>query len=275
MNYINEPEFLSLDLMMKAVPLQEGTSRYIYCEASDESKDLQNEVVLQKALCESMEYFLMRGNLDLDHITLTGAKAGIPDFLSYEIGQPIEVKLHGGKTLVKGEIYSGTGPMCEKANLFWSSLTDIKPPAKWSASVGGAVQGSELEIDPVTQQQTRKITKVRWSNLGFSRQPVNQSVNAVSTVPMAIFAKSWAIDGCYKTLTAGYGTDAATLTGGGALRKQSLFGYPQYREAISGLILNGVISTKNIVVESIARYGISQEQAVSWAKQLFNDLQKR
>jgi hypothetical protein len=268
-------EFLSLSMMLKANPVEEGGRRVIYCEASDESIDAQDEQVMQKALADSMEYMLARGNLDIDHITMTGPKLGIPDYLTYEIGRPEDIRFRDGKTFVKGVIYSGSGRAAEKANDFWSSLTEINPPKRWFPSVGGSVQSSEIVIDPTTQARQRRITKVRWSNIAFSQQPVNQQVASVQTVPMEVFAKSWAADGFFKTLEAGYGTDSAGLIGAGALRIQSLHGYTDYRDKMAKLLLDGVISAKDIVQESITRFSLSPGQAGTWAEQFLTDLQKR
>lgn len=261
---------------MKAIPIEEGGQRIIYCEASNESVDAQGEQVMQKALSDSMEYFLARGNFDIDHITMTGAKQGIADYLTYEIGRPTEIKFRDGKTMVKGIIYSGAGVAAEKANQFWSSLTEINPPKRWFPSVGGSVQASEIAINPDTKSKQRKITKVRWSNIGFSQQPVNQEVASVQTVPMEVFAKSWAADGFFaKTLEAGYGTDAASLTSAGAFRTQSLHGYTDYRDQVSRLILDGVISARNLTTESITRFGLAPDKALSWANQFLTDLKHR
>lgn len=269
-------DFISLSFMMKATPQMEGGRRIVYIEASDESLDAQNEVVLQKSLSDSMEYYLARGNLDIDHITVVGAQQGITDYLTFEIGRPEEVRFHGDKTFVKGLIYSGEGIACEKANQFWSSLTEINPPAKWFPSVGGSIQGSEVIIDPLTKSRQRKITKVRWSNIGFSKQPVNQSISPVTHIPMEVFAKSWAADGCYmKALEMGYGTDSAQLTSGAALRKQSLHGYEKYRDKVAGLILNGVISARDLVDESVRRFSMPEKRAVEWSKKFLNDIYER
>jgi hypothetical protein len=48
-------------------------------------------------------------------------------------GPGTEVRVDNGATFVKSEIYSGTGRMAEKANLFWSSLTDVSPAKRWYA----------------------------------------------------------------------------------------------------------------------------------------------
>lgn len=267
--------FLSLSMMLKATPVEEHGQRFIYCEASNESLDAQGEQVMQKALADSMEYMLARGNFDIDHVTMTGSKLGINDYLMYEIGRPTEIRFHGDKTLVKGIIYSGSGIAAERANQFWSSLTEINPPRRWYPSVGGSVQASQVDIDTMTKARVRKITKVRWSNIGFSQQPVNQQVATVQTIPIEVFAKSWSADGFFKTLEAGYGTDVSQLTGGAALRTQSLHGYTDYRDQISSLLLDGVIAAQDIIDESITRFGLPQHLAFDWAKQFLTDLKNR
>lgn len=222
------PSFISISDMLKATPKIEGGERFIYIEASNEKVDQQNEIVLQKALKDSSEYFLKFGNLDIDHFTVIGPKLGIPDYLSYEIGRPVACRFDRGRTFVKGRIFSGDGPMAKRANEFWSSLVDLNPPQRWYPSVGGKVEagGKQIEVDPQTLARKAIVTAVRWYNIGFSKTPVNANVPEVSTMPMEVFAKSWGPLGfdpaMAKALTAGYGTDAATLSGGGALRKQSL-----------------------------------------------------
>ncbi len=277
-----DSEFLSVRLMLKAVPQEDAGQRVIYCEASDESLDAQNEVVLQKALADSMEYMLARGNFDIDHLTMTGAKLGVPDYLLYEIGRPSDIRFRDGKTFVKGFVYSGDGPAAERANYFWSSLTDIRPPARWFPSVGGQVLKSEISIDPERKARVRKITEVRWANIGFSKQPVNQQVTTVDTVPMDVFVKSWAADGIVlaKTLTAGYGTDAATLEGGGAVRKQSLFGVPlnyfDFRDRMASDIRSGKAGKnpgiKELVAHGVKVFGLSRGEAAEHVERMVRDI---
>lgn len=186
------PDYLCITQMLKASPSMEQGERFVYLEASNETRDQQGEIVLAKALAESSDYYLRYGNMDLDHLTQLGPKAGIADYALYEIGRPVEVKVSGGRTLVKGQIYSGSGPVAEKANQFWSSLTELTPPQRWYPSVGGAVMEKALDIDPDTGAKRAVIKKVRWTNIGFSKTPVNQAVPTVSTVPFGALAKCWA-----------------------------------------------------------------------------------
>lgn len=218
-------EFLSISDCLKATPAEEGGERFVYLEASNEALDHQGEVILAKALEASASYYLKFGNLDIDHITQIGMKAGIPNYPSFEIGVPVDVKVKGRRTFVKGQIYRGDGPVAARANEFWDSLTKLSPAQRWYPSVGGAVLEKAQELDPQTKDKRTTIRKVRWTNIGMSRTPVNLDLPTATTVPIEAFAKSWGPGGLdlTKALTANPGvTDAAALTAGGALAKQSL-----------------------------------------------------
>jgi len=277
------PDVLCITDMLKATPRVEDGQRIIYIEASNEAVDHQGEVVMAKALSDSAEYYLRHGNLDIDHYTLIGPRLGIKNANLYEIGRPTEVKSRDGKTLVKGIIYSGNGPAAEQANIFWSSLTDINPPQRWYPSVGGAVPpgGKVVDFDPATNQRRVMIKATRWTNIGFSKTPVNPSVPTVSTVPFAALAKSWLADGIdfLKTLTAGYGTDSAALAGGGALRRQSLHGAPiSYAEFRDSLLQDLTAKapgenpdSRNLVTYASRAYGIDLSTAADYVGRFIRD----
>lgn len=192
-------------LLVKASPHTEGDQRFVYCEPSNENVDGDGERILQKALVESREDFLKFGNVDIEHLSLLGHRLGLKNPAHYQIGHPIEV---GDTTplVVKAVIYSGDGPHCEQANFFWKSLTAQQPPRRWYPSVGGQTLARDPD-DPST------VTRVRWTNLAFAREPVNRTVKGVSLFPPATFAKA---------IIAAGGADTATLTGGAALRRESL-----------------------------------------------------
>jgi len=252
------PDFIALGGLMKASPSQDGKRRLLYIEASNEGEDYQQEVVLQKALADSQDYFMRHGNIDLEHYSLLGPTRGIPDYMTYEIGKPAEVSMAGKVTFVKAELYQGESPMAKNANMVWDTLTRQTPPCRWYPSVGGAVLAKAVRINPETQQRTAVIEKVRWNNIGLTRTPVNKSVPEVSTQPIGGFAKSLDMPiGIFakslggfvvKGLTAGYGTDSATLTGGQSLREQSLYGtlanYWDFREALAKNIRDGNLGTR-------------------------------
>lgn len=245
-------DFISLgEVFCKAEPREEDGKRLLYLEASDETLDHQQEKVLQSALVDSRDYYLRHGNLDISHYTLIGMKHGIPDHLSYEIGKPVEVRFGDGatkKTFVKAELYQGanggTSKQAENADMVWKSITKQRPAMSWFPSVGGGILDKGPAVDPETKSTITVVKKVRWCNIGLDRMPVNKSVPEVSRAPIGLFAKS--LGGYYvlKTLTAGYGTNSATLSGGAALRKQSLHGVPvtymDFRERLAKHISSNV-----------------------------------
>jgi len=278
------PSYLSISNMLKATPVSEGGERFVYLEASNETLDQQGEIVLAKALQDSADYFLKFGNLDIDHYTQIGARAGIPNYELYEIGRPVDVAFRDGSTFVKGQIYSGSGPVAEKANAFWSSLTELNPPARWYPSVGGSVIGKSIIIDPKTKEKRAVINKVRWTNIGFSKTPVNPNLATVSTVPFGALATSWCASGfdLSKALESSYGTDSSALSGGAALRKQSLepglLSYWDFRDALADLIRKGKVSggkPAEWVKVARKRFGLSLDEAAAYVERFLGDLQRR
>ena len=219
----------SIPLTLKAIPKLEGGQRIVFIEPSNEMTDLEGERVLREALKESKDYFLAKGNFDQDHITIRGYSSEIRNPRLFELGRPTDVRFDLDRTFVKGFIYKGTGEMVQCANEFWSSMTELDPPMKWFPSVGGHVREAGNITVGGTNNVVKAIKKVYWSNIGFSREPVNPTVPNISVLPIGAFAKSWIGIGSHlsytrvdKALTAGYGSDSAVLTGGAALRRQSL-----------------------------------------------------
>jgi hypothetical protein len=265
------PDFVTSGLL-KASPKTEGGRRILYMEASNEGLDQQSETVAAKALAESADYYKKYGNVDIDHVTMIGPKLGIPDHQAYEIGRPLDVGQRDGKTFVKAEIFRGEGVAATKANHFWSSITEIDPPQRWYPSVAGSVLEKAVEVG---QGGMRKaiIKRVRWSNIGMSRTPVNQHVPVCATVPMGIFAKA---------LAAGYGTDSAALEGGGALRKQSLEGAPanyfDFRHRLSRMLRKGECGPNPgahaLIDHSVKHFGLSPSEATEHVGRFMRDLRR-
>ena len=281
------PEFLSIGSMLKATPQMDGGQRIVYFEASNEGLDQQGEVIAAKALSESAEYFKRYGNIDIDHYTMIGkpnaemGRPGIPGCELYEIGRPLDVRQRDGTTFVKAEIYSGTGPAAQRANDFWSSVTDLNPPQRWYPSVGGSVLAKSVELDKNGMRKAI-IKKVRWNNIGVSKTPVNQHVGTCATIPLGAFAKSWTSAGLdfAKALEAGYGTDSAALVGGGAMRKQSLDGavqsYFDFRNKLAGEMRKGAAGknpgARELVAFAGKQFGISPDRAAEWCERFMRDL---
>jgi hypothetical protein len=294
----NLPSHICFSDLLKATPRIEGGERVIYIEASSQAKDLQGEVILAKALAESKDYYLQFGNLDIDHYTQIGkpnpakGAAGIPDYLFYEIGRPTEVRIERNRTFVKGLIKSGFGPAAEKANLFWSSLTEVNPPERWYPSVGGAVMAKAEATDESTGATYPVITKVRWTNIGFSKTPVNPDLAEVSTVPIGALAKCWTAHGLdlRKSLSAGYNTDSATMTGGDALRAGNGSGRKQgdglrlyvsdyfrdFRDPFAKLVHDGQAgrSVADMVKTATTHFELSHSDAARYVEMFLDDLKR-
>lgn len=285
-------DHVSFDLMLKATPATEGEDRIIYFEASNEGVDQQGERVLAKALAESAAIFKAHGNIDLDHMSLL--RKGTTEGVESEIGFPVDAVINDKRTFVKAQLYKGESRLAKNANMVWESLTAISPPARWYPSVGGSILERGVEIDPLTKAQVNVVKKVRWVNVALSRTPVNQNLGVVGTAPVGTFCKSL---GCFilnKGLEAGYGTDSASLTGGGALRTQSLHGgvsnYFDFCEHVSRAI-NRLRSRKVVagrdgtfsdvqVLKSIADFasdslGMEPSEALAMTARFMSDLKRR
>lgn len=284
-------EFLSIGTMLKARPVEEAGERFIYLEASREGADQSNECVLAKALEESAPHFLKFGNIDIDHKTMAPIAAAyglsLSQSQSYEIGRPEEVRVDGRSVLVKARLYSGDTPLAESANMVWDSITKLNPPKRWYASVGGATLAKAIAIDPTTKSRVTNVTKVRWSNLAISQQPVNQHVSAVSTIPFGALAKCWTPEGfdMIKALEASYATDAAAKTGGAALGMQSIDAgaprprsYFDFRNNLSGAISTGEVSTQSmngLIQYSCTKFNLAPDEAAEWVDRFLGDLKSR
>lgn len=277
------PDFFSVETMLKATPAQEGADRFVYIEASNEGRDQQNEIVLAKALEESADHFLKFGNVDLDHKSMPViAKAyGIEKPEEWEVGVPVETRIDGRSTFVKARLFSGDTPLAAKANMVWDSMTKLNPPKKWYASVGGQPLAKSIKIDPRTGDKIGVVSKVRWTNLALTSQPVNQHVGQVATIPFGVLAKSWsAADGfdLTKALEASYSTDVATLTGGGAMGMQSLDGAPHsyfdFRERLSAALKSGKVgqSMDALIKYSTNKFSLSADEAAEWVDRFLSDL---
>ena len=275
------PEYITLgSAFLKATPAEEAGERFLFMEASNEDPDHQHEVVLQKALEDSASYFLRHGNIDLSHYTLLGPKAGIANHYEYEIGKPVDVRVQGDRTFVKAQLYKGDSAMARNANMVWDSLTKQSPPARWYPSVGGAVLAKSVRIDPDTKAKVGVVERVRWSNIALDRMPVNKTVPEISTLPVGTFAKSLGGFVIAKALEAGTATDAAALTGGGALGKQSLdrtiHSYWDFREVLAGALRRGKVRPKLAAAQRYAlSLGLDPDSASDFVERFFHDMKQR
>jgi len=275
------PEFLSISEMLKATPSTEGGKRFIYLEASNEGVDQQGERVLAKALADSASYFLKFGNIDLDHYTIIGQRMGLANPMAYEVGRPVDVTVRDDRTFVKAQLYEGSGELAKNANMVWESMTALNPPARWYPSVGGSVLAKSVAVDPQGGGKIGLVTKVRWTNIALSRTPVNQHLPAAGTVPIATFAKSLGGLVMSKSLDAGYGSDMANLSGGSALRIQSLDGVPQsyfeFRDELAGSITSRDANNQSrsgLIAYSTQKFNLTAAEAADWVDRFLSDLKR-
>lgn len=275
------PAFISVGGLLKATPQEDGGRRFLYFEASNEDIDHQNEVVLQKALKDSAEYYLRHGNIDLSHYTIMGPKSGIPNFMEYEIGRPVDVQVGDRRTFVKAELYAGDSSMARNANMVWDSITKQTPPARWYPSVGGSVLEKAIRIDPVTKNKVAVITKVRWNNTALDRCPVNRSVPEVSTAAVGTFAKALGGFVIAKALEAGAETDMAQAEGGGALVKQSLDrkkkSYWDMRDSMAEAVQKGLVkaSPAAMCLAAGEMFGLAPDASADFVERFMTDLNAR
>ena len=196
-------------IIIKSFGEEDEDGNYIFeTEASNENLDLQNQIIQQKALTDSKEYFLSNGVISDDHQHKRyDASGNVISDKTKIIGEPISVRTEGTRTFVKGKLYS----YVEAAKPFIDLLKAHSSRVK--ASVGG--------IKPIVRKNkdgTETVTAFMWNDLALTCSPVNYTVGS------AAFAKSMSnVDFC-KALSAGYGTDAATMTGGRCLQKEDLEG---------------------------------------------------
>lgn len=275
------PDFVSFGMLMKATPREESGKRIIYVEASKESKDQEGEIVLIKALRDSVEVFKKFGVLDLDHLSMpsVAAKNGITDPENWVIGQPIDVAFRGDTTIVKAQLRRGDSRLAERANKVWEGLTKVDPPDRYYASVGGAVTARAIRLDPLTKSKVPVITGTHWNNLALSLNPVHPDLGPATTSPIGIFTKSlggWVM----KALEASHSTDSASLTGGGALRMQSLdtgtFNYFDFRNKLAEDMRGGLVGdnpgARELVAYCTRTFGLSEYDAAEHVERFYRDL---
>lgn len=273
------PDFVRFDTMMKARPALEGNERIIYVEASSESQDQEGEIVLSKALRDSQDVFMKFGVVDLDHKSMPSMarKYGIPqeDCPKWIVGQPVAVRFDGHKTLVKAQLRQGDSPLAAQANQIWDGLTKLNPPDRYYASVGGSVLNREIRIDPLTKSRVPVITETRWNNLALSLNPVNQHLDAASTLPIGTFAKAFGGFVLNKALESGYATNSVGMTGGQALSMQSLdtgmHSYFDFRERLSKDIRAGKAG-RDITNYAIGAYGLPADKASEWVEKFLQGI---
>jgi hypothetical protein len=185
---ITKPLIVEFPALIKASIV--GGKRILKVEASAATKDAEGDVILQKALLDSKDYFLETGHLDIDHYS---ELAKNPDFNflglgkseQWIVGKPLEVEDLGNyRTGVKAEIFSNptgkSNPSEFKYDWLWEQMN--KAGSIWKASVygypgtdteeGGCAEGTDGWVCA-----TRYLVKsFKWCSLALTKNPINQGL---------------------------------------------------------------------------------------------------
>jgi len=250
-----------LNLSIRKGGQTDPDGNYIFeVEASNENLDLQGQVVLQSALMKSKDHFLKNGVVSFDHLHKRKGEDGtVISDPSMVIGEPIEVRTEGKKTIVKGILYGTKKTAQEIIELLKAGSTRVK------ASVGGLWPKIVKDV----KNGVERITEVYWNDLALTVSPVNATVSA------AYFAKSYEPDEFVKALTAGTGTDHAEFTGGRATIPENAgtqtytvtetsAGYEKLKDKIRALLAameTGEVSSQEHAIKFLVSQGLDKDQA--------------
>ena len=252
---------LNMVIRKSAVEKTDEYGNYIFeVEASNENLDLQGQIVLQRALLNSGNHFLHNGVISFDHLhRRKGPNGEIISDPTMIIGEPLEVKADGKKTVVVGKLYKSS----KIAQDIIEKLKDGSSRIK--ASVGGIFP----KIVKDAKSGAEKIVSVIWNDLALTCSPVNGTVSA------AYFAKSYSPDEFVKALTAGSGTEHAEFTDGRATIPEDVetythtitetnAGYEKLKDDLRALlaaIKTGEISESENAIKFLVSRGLDTEQA--------------
>jgi len=238
---LDERVYLELNLSKS---VEENALGYVIeAEASNENLDFQEQIVLQRALLDSKEYFLKNGVLSWDHLHKRkdekGALITDPEFI---IGQPLSVEKRGAKTFVKAQLFKGNRIVEDLISKLKSGATIIK------TSVGGMRPVISKAYDSKLGRSVEKVVSVLWDELALTYKPVNQTLSSVAFV---------------KSLQLGYGTESAGMTGGRALVPQDLDGTKTKKafQAVIAAITAGDVATPDQGRAFLMDGGVNDKEA--------------
>jgi uncharacterized protein YjgD (DUF1641 family) len=236
--------FLEMVLQKGSVGLNEDGNIVFEVEASNENLDLEQQRILQRALLDSKDYFLLNGVVSDDHKHQKPGPDGRIE-IDYDrvIGEPVEVYTKGSRIFVKGILYAAKEHAKKFIDLLKSHSTRVK------ASVGGLSPRVRTKIE--NGVNVGNVVSVLWNDLALTIAPVN------STVAPAFLSKSMTSLEFVKSLSAGYGTDHAEFTGGRALQTQ---GETSIDEAVKRLVealSDGVVTCMEEAEDYLNSFGLS------------------
>jgi hypothetical protein len=260
--------FLNMVIRKSAEDRTDENGNFIFeVEASNENLDLQGQVVLQRALLGSKDHFLSNGIISFDHLhKRRGADGQTISDPSMVIGEPIEVRTDGKKTIVVGKLYKSSDIAQDLIQKLKDGSTRVK------ASVGGIFP----KIVKDAKSGVEKIVSVLWNDLALTVSPVNSTVSPA-------FAKSYMEPyELVKALNAGTGADSTEYSGGRALMPEDMElettnitesanneCVDQIRSLIAALH-TGEVQGKAEAIKFLERLGMTGDQARAAVREIDN-----
>jgi len=151
----------------KANARVENGKRIVYGVASDETLDMDGEIVSSPAIKKSLNYLLKHGRIDYDHKSKLEPK--------YIIGEPLEAKFDNKNNFhIKTLLYKGL----EIADQVWEQLKAGNNRLGWS--VGGRVLAKAMQFDKSLNRRVSKITNALINHIALTPHPKN--LNTFATV---------------------------------------------------------------------------------------------
>ena len=259
MNGIELDDRIYLELTMsKAIETDEHGNWIIEAEASNENLDFDGQVVLQRALSGSKDYFLANGVISYDHRHLR-ADPEDPNWSpeKYIIGEPIDVTTDGDRTFVKAKLYKSNEIAREVVKKLRDGSTRMK------TSVGGKRPEIISSFDSRVGRAVEKVVRVLWDELAITFKPVNQTLEPVA-LSSAAFVKS---------LQAGFGTDSSAMTGGRAMIPSDMNGgrHKPHVHAVVMAMTYGDVTDEDAAEQFLKNRGCTPEEA----KTILRDILQR
>ena len=267
-NELGNEFFLNMVIRKSVEDKTDEHGNFIFeVEASNENLDLQGQVVLQRALMQSKSHFLSNGVISYDHLHKRRGPDGqtISD-PTMVIGEPIEVKTDGKKTIVVGKLYKSSDIARDLIQKLKDGSTRVK------ASVGGIFP----KVVKDAKDGVEKIISVLWNDLALTVSPVNSTVTPA-------FAKSYVEPHeLVKALTTGTGTNSAEFEGGRALIPEDMNGVTvdvtetassEHADKIRSLMaaLNtGEVQGQAEAIKFLERQGLSSDQSRAAVREIIN-----
>jgi hypothetical protein len=184
-DFLDRAVVARIPALVKARMPDSSGRRIVEIESSNEQRDFDGDVVLQKALLDSAASFIATGHLDIDHKSEFGMRLGIPDPASYIVGRPLEVtKGPDGRTFVTGQIAKSREGVLDTAkhryDELWEALSQ-EPPVVYYASIYGFPTdydtcGTNPQACAAVGATRLVIKAIDWRSLAFTRTPKNTSI---------------------------------------------------------------------------------------------------